>query len=262
MTFIEFQRSAINPGDCIINAWNLVTNNFWMYIGVGLLTLLLITCIPIANLFIMGPVLGGFYYIVLRDMRGEPVEFGMMFKGFEKFVPLMVIGLLQSIPGVIFQVLQYSVDLVRLAGLSRIGNGGRGTFFQSGSPDLAISQGVSMVFVLVAIGFAIFTIIWTFAFHFAIPLIVENDIPVGEAIRLSASAAFGNAGGLIVLAILGGLVGIVGTLALCVGYFVAVPVIYASFAFAYRQVFPMVENRFNMTPPPPTAYGSNFGSGM
>ena len=38
------------------------------------------------------PAMAGMYYVMLRNMRGESVEFGMMFKGFEKFVPLMVIG--------------------------------------------------------------------------------------------------------------------------------------------------------------------------
>lgn len=262
MNYIEFQRSAINPGDCVGNAWALVSNKFWMYIGVGLLSLILISCIPIASIFLFGPVMGGFYYVVLKDMRGEPVEFGMMFKGFERFVPLMVVGLIQSIPGIIVQILQYTGDIARLAGLERMAGGGRGTFLQSNGPDFGVAQGVSVVFALLVFGFAIISIIWTIALQFSIPLLVENDMQVGEAIKLSIQAALGNVGGLVVLLILGILIGILGVLVICVGYFVAVPVVYAAFAFAYRQVFPMVEQRYNMTPPPPTAYGNNFGSGM
>ncbi len=262
MNYIEFQRSAINPGDCVSNAWALVSNKFWMYIGIGLLTLIMISCIPIASIFLLGPVLGGFYFVVLKDMRGEPVEFGMMFKGFERFVPLMVVGIIQSIPGIIFQILQYMGDVARLTGLERMAGGGRGTFVQSNGPDFGVAEGVSTVIALLFIGFVIISIIWTIALQFSIPLLVENDLPVGEAIKLSIQAALGNFGGLIVLLILGVLVVLLGVLVICVGYFVAVPVFYAAFAFAYRQVFPMVDQRFNMTPPPPTAYGSNFGSGM
>ena len=98
-------------------------------------------------------------------------------------------------------------------------------------------------------------------FFFAIPLILERDLGVFDAIKFSAKAAFSNLGGLIVLMILGGLVGILGVLALCLGIFVAIPVIYAANAFAYRQVFPLIEQNFNLAPPPPTEYG-NFGSGM
>ena len=46
-----------------------------MYVGVGLVTIIILGFIPIANIFLMGPIMGGFYYITLRDMRGEPVRF-------------------------------------------------------------------------------------------------------------------------------------------------------------------------------------------
>jgi len=259
MTHIEFQRSAISPGDGIGNAWGVVTNKFWLYIGIGLVTLIMIGCIPFLNIFLMGPVLGGFYYVVLRDMRGEPVDFGMMFKGFEKFVPLMVIGLIQSIPGVIVQVLQYSVDIAQLLGVGA--RGGAGTFYQSDMPNFGVLEGLSMVVVLVIIGLSLFSIVWNLAFQFAIPLIVEHDLSIGDAIKTSISAAMGNIGGMILLLILSILVAIVGVLAICVGLFVAVPVIYAANAFAYRQVFPLIERNVNMAPPPPTTYG-DFGSGM
>lgn len=251
---IEFQRSAIDPGDCIGNAWHLVTRNIWMYIGIGLLTLIMIGCIPILNIFLMGPVLGGFYYVVLHDMRDEPVDFGMMFKGFEKFVPLMLVGLIQSIPGVIIQVLQYSVDIARLAGL------GPGTptfdpdFYQPSGSDIA-GMSIGIFILLFALVFFVLMIFWTIAFQFAVPLIMEHDLSVGEAIKLSFSAGFANVGSMIVLFILVGLVGLLGILALCVGYFVAVPVGYAAFAFAYRQVFPRIESTLNYAPPPPSAYG-------
>ena len=138
MTHIEFQRSAISPGDCIGNGWNVVSNKFWLYIGVGLLTLILIGCIPIVNLFLVGPVLAGFYFVVLRDMRGEPVDFGMMFKGFEKFVPLMAVGLIQQIPAIIFQVLRFTVDIGQLIGVGKFPPSGRGTFLQGHSSPIGI----------------------------------------------------------------------------------------------------------------------------
>lgn len=260
MTNIQFQSSAIDAGGCIGNAWELVKRNLGMYIGIGLITLILIGCIPIVNFFLMGPVLGGFCYVVLRDMRDEPVDFGMLFKGFEKFVPLMVVGLIQSIPGVIFQILQLTIDVARLINLpggTTTGSSGS-DFFQADSSGIA--TGLMILGIVVGIVFFVLMIFWTVAFQFAIPLVMERDLGVVDAIRLSAKAGFSNIGGIIVLYILCGLVGLLGFLALCLGYFVAVPVIYAAFAFAYRQVFPAIfEQQFNMAPPPPTAYG-DFGT--
>jgi len=138
MNYLEYSSGAISPGNCIGNAWELVKRNFGMYLGMGLITLIMIGCVPIVNFFLMGPILGGFYFVVLRDMRDEPVDFGMLFKGFEKFVPLMVVGLIQSIPGVIFQILQLTIDVARLVNLPNSGTGrGNTDFFQSDNTGLA-----------------------------------------------------------------------------------------------------------------------------
>lgn len=263
MINIQFQRGAIRAGDCIGNAWNLVTNNFLLYVGMGLLTLLMISCVPFVSLFLVGPILGGFYYVVLRDMRGEPIEFGMLFKGFERFVPLMVVGLIQAVPGIIAQVLRFTVDLSQFIG-NDIGRPGRGgDFLQSRSPDIsAILASISVAVVVMILVFVLFAAAWQILLQFAIPIILENDISPIDAIKLSIAASFANLGGFILLIILEVLVGILGLFALCLGYFVAIPVIWAANAFAFRQVFPLIESDFRYTPPPPSAYGSNFGSGM
>jgi hypothetical protein len=257
MNNVQYVSGAISPGDCIGNAWTLVSQKFGLYIGVGFVTLLLIGCIPFVGSLLLGPVLGGFYYMVLRDMRGEPVDFGMMFKGFEKFVPLMVAGVIQAAPSLIATVLQYTVDIARLVGGAR---GGDVNFYQSGSDTLfaGISAGI-LIFVMVL---SFIGIVWSVALSFAIPLILEHNLGVVDALLTSAKAAFSNVGGLIVLIILEALVGILGVIALCVGIFVAIPVIYAANVFAYRMVFPYFETApVNMAPPPPDTYG-NFGQGM
>jgi len=165
MQQVEFRSGAIAPGECISGGWNLVTARFGMYLGIGLLTMLLISCIPCVNLFLIGPVLAGFYYVALRDMSDDPVEFGMMFKGFENFVPLMVAGLIQSIPGIIITVVQYTVDFARLIGPRTVDHG---DFFQARTLD-AVLAGLSLWLVLVIIGISLFAVVWQVALSFAIP---------------------------------------------------------------------------------------------
>lgn len=261
MQNIQFISGAIDAGGCISNAWEMLKGKYGMYLGIALIALLLTGCIPCLNIFIMGPIMGGVYYVVLRDMRGETVDFGMMFKGFEKFVPLMVIGLLQSIPGIIAQIVQYGIRFAEL-GLNG-GGSGSSTFFQMSERDLAISGGVLVVVVIASIAFAILGLIWWAVFFFAIPLVMEYDLGAIDAIKLSGRAAMNNIGGLIVLLIFQILIGLLGLLALCVGLILfAIPMMYLANAFAYRQVFPLIERQMNVTPPPPSAYGSSFGSGM
>lgn len=257
MSTVQYLSGAINPGDCIGGAWNLVTRQFWTYIGIGLVTLIMIGCIPFVGSILFGPVLGGFYYFVLRDMRDEPVDFGMMFKGFEKFVPLMLVGLIQAAPSLIATILQYTVDLARIAGGDV---GGRdANFYQPGSD--ALFAGLSMGILVVVIVLSILGAVWSVVLSFAIPLVMEHDLGVADALLTSLKAALSNAGGLIVLIILEALVAILGVIALCIGIFVAMPVIYAANVFAYRMVFPFFDRpNINMTPPPPTEYGGTYGT--
>jgi hypothetical protein len=251
MTNIQFQTRAIDAQGCVANAWNVITNKFWMYIGVGILTVILIGLIPVLNIFLFGPVMGGFFYLVLRDMRGEPVEFGMMFKGFEKFVPLMLAGIVQSIPGIIYQAIQFASDVSKIAG--SVSNGGvSGDLFQS-EPTGAAAASVSLLTGIVILGFGLLGVAWNLAFSFAIPLIVEHDLRVGDALKTSINAAVENVGGLLLLVLIESGVAILGMLAFCLGIFVAIPVIYAANAFAYRMVFPLGQTEFDA---PYTTFGS------
>jgi len=262
MNNIQFIPSAVEAGDCISSAWEMLKRNYGMFLGVSLVAYLLIACIPCLNIFILGPVMGGVYYVALRDMRGEPVDFGMMFKGFEKFVPLMVIGLIQSIPGIIIQILQYVFQFSSAILDSRRGRGIDYDFQASGS-DFALGTGMIILFVIIALAVMIFGFLWWLALFCAVPLAMEHNLGPIEAIKLSAQAGFNNIGGLLALIIFEGLVMLLGTLLLCIGAFlISVPIMFLANAFAYRQIFPYVERQFNMSPPPPTAYGSNFGSGM
>ncbi len=259
MQIPQFTPSAIDAGGCVSNAWDLLKRNYGMYLGIAVVAMLITSCVPCVNIFILGPMMGGVYLVALRDMRGEAVDFGMMFKGFEKFVPLMVIGLLQAIPGIIAQVLQFTLDLGRI-GLQG-GSVSDPSFFQAAGRDSAIAGGLVILAVVIGVLFSILAIVWWMVFFFAVPLAMEFDVGPVEAIKLSAQAAMSNIGGLIVLIIFEVLIVLAGVLMLCLGMFLlSIPLIYLVNAFAYRQVFPWFDRQVNTMPPPPTAYGSSFGN--
>jgi uncharacterized membrane protein len=261
MTNIQFIRGGIDAGGCVSNAWEMVKQSYGFYLGVSLVALLLTGCIPCLNLFLMGPILGGVYYVALRQMAGEPVEFGMMFRGFDKFVPLMVIGLIQSVPEVIGQVLRVGIQFGQI-GLDS-NRGGSYDYFQSSKPDIisGIAAGAIVIIAIVALVLILFAVVWRFLLFFAIPLAMEHDIGAMDAIKLSIKAAGANVGGIIVLFIFEFLVSLLGVLLCVVGVFlVAIPVIYVANVFAYRQVFPRLQQTINnMMPPPPNAYGFEGG---
>ena len=261
MNNIQFNSGAIEAGDCISNGWNLVKPNYWMYFGICLIAILLISCIPCLNFLLIGPVLVGVYYVLLRGMQHESVDFGMMFKGFEKFLPAMAVGLIQSLPGIIWTIVDYSFNIASIVG--NLGSrGGEGNFYQAGGLENPIMAGISVAYVLMGLGFLFIGVIWGVLFIFALPLLAEHEIGPIEALTLSARAALSNVGGLILLILLQILLAIAGVFALCIGVFFVIPVLYAATAFAYRQVFPWYGEQMNAMPPPPTEYGSSFGRGM
>lgn len=259
MTNIQYNSGAIDASGCVSSGWALIKDNYWMYLGITLLAWVMMACVPIANFFLMGPVMVGVYYVLLREMRREPVEFGMMFKGFEKFLPAMAAGLIQNIPGIIFQIFQLTFDIGSRIAMSRPRGGGR----DFGDPDFGPLAAFTGVYLIVVLVFMLFSIVWHIAFMFVMPLIAEHEIGPIEAIKLSASAAFSNLGGLILLLILETLIAIAGVIALCVGIFFVMPILYAATAVAYRQVFPdLGPSAYRNVPPSPDVYGGTYGKGQ
>jgi uncharacterized membrane protein len=260
MINIPFNSGAIDASGAIGQGWELIKKNYWMYFGISLLAWVMIACIPLVSLFLFGPVMVGIYYVLQREQRGEPVEFGMMFKGFEKFVPAMVVGLIQNIPTIIFQIFQWTFDIGRFMMMNNASSSrGRG-----GDPDLGPLALISGVYLIFLLGFLVFLLVWHFSFYFTMQLLAEHDgLGAIDAIKLSARAAFSNAGGLILLMILEGLLMIAGAIACGIGMFFVIPIIYAANATAYRYVFPPVTPSYqNNAPPPPDVYGGSYGQGM
>lgn len=260
---IQFNRGAVDAGSAMSQAWEMVKANYGIFLGVSLVALVLSGCIPCVSLFIMGPVLAGVYFFSLKLYGGEPVEFGDMFKGFEKFLPLMVIGIVQSIPEIIGQGLRFAVNIGQI-GLDSSRGGRNGQFFQSaGDPNIfaGVAAGVLIIVMIVAVAFILFAIVWRFLLFFAVPLAFEHDLGAVDAMKLSSKAAMANVGGVIVLFIFELLVAILGMIMCGIGLLlVSIPIIYAANAIAYRMVFPkMGGDNFNYNPPPPTAYEGGFG---
>lgn len=227
------------------------------------LGVVLLGCIPCVNVFLMGPFMVGIYIAVNTKMRGGVVSFDMLFKGFEKFVPAMVIGLIESVPTIISYILRFTIDLASL-GLQKSGRGRSPDFDFFAPNDIApaLAGGLIVLIVVVVIASIIFGFAWKITFMLALPLVSEHNLGIMETLKLSARAGWSNPGGIILLAILQGLMMILGVLALCVGWLFLIPIMVASNFIAYRMVFPEFQaptSQYN-EPPRPDYYRSSFGN--
>jgi uncharacterized membrane protein len=91
---------------------------------------------------------------------------------------------------------------------------------------------------------------------FAFPLIADRGLSGLEATKLSIKAGKANFTGILGLLLLNVALGIVGVLACYVGVFFIMPVSLASYAVAYRRVFPEVSQNFASPPPPPANWAA------
>lgn len=253
MQNIHFNSGAVSAGDCISDGWNLIKRNYGMYLGIGFVAMILISCLPCVSLFLVGPVMCGVYYVYLREISDEPVDFGMMFKGFDNFVPAMVVGIIAAIPEIAGQFVQMFADLTRL-GINTRG-GTPGEILDSIGTGVLIGLGILGIIAFVL------TLSLKICLTFAFQLIAEHKLGALDAIKLSAQASWANLGGLITLFIIELLIWIGGALLCIVGlFFISMPLIYAANAYAYRQVFPVAREKTRETPPTPSEYDGNFGS--
>lgn len=257
MSQINYQQGAIDAGECIKDGWNLVKNRYWLFLGIILVSILM-GIIPIVNFVIAGPVAVGIYFCLLKHMRGEQISFADMFKGFDNFVPAMTVGIVLSLPGIITFIL----DLMTGTGIAALSifnlNAG-----QANEPSPLMASTIVLTTMLKHL-LRFISLVLSVLLYFAYPLIAEHNMDAATAMKTSLSATTSNLGGLILLFILGGLVMISGLLMLCIGVFFVMPLIMGAQAIAYRQVFPLSRRRWpvrdNNSPPPPTAFGSAYGT--
>src|SRR5688500_5485864 len=78
---VEFNRNAVSPVECIKGGWNLIKNQYWLILGMVIVGWMIASAVPFGIL--MGPMMCGLFLTFFKMRRGEFVEFGTLFKGFE-----------------------------------------------------------------------------------------------------------------------------------------------------------------------------------
>jgi len=243
---VEFRTGVIKPVECVKEGWALIKDQYWLFLGIIFVGMFLGGLVPIV---LIGPMMVGIYLCLFRLMRGEPVEFGMLFKGFDYFAQSLIAALLQMIPMVIVMVPAYIIFFVVM-----MTSMPRGRMNPDDAPNFVFTiLGMELVFMLVVMTVAIVVTIFVL---FAVPLIADRNLSGLDATKLSIKAARANIGGILGLILLNVGLGFLGVLACYVGAFLVAPISLASYAVAYRRVFPEVSQNFASPPPPPANWAT------
>ncbi|HPI74225.1 MAG TPA: hypothetical protein PK843_17095 [bacterium] len=91
--------SPINMGRWISEGWNLVNQDLGFF-AVLTLVFLVITIVAgstVLGLVLLGPLQAGYFYILLQKLQGRPATIGDIGRGFDVFIPAMLMGILVGV---------------------------------------------------------------------------------------------------------------------------------------------------------------------
>ena len=223
----EIRRGVVAPIECLKEGWAGIKDQYWLFLGIVFVGAFVGGAIPVV---LFGPMMCGVYLCLLRKLRGQPVDFAMLFKGFDYFVPGLVAAAFQFIPMFIVLVPFYIVMFVLM---------------MTSAPSGRVSQDEQSAYLLTIVvlyfGFMLIVMIVTFAvmifFMFPYALIVDRKMSGLDAVKASAKAGAANLGGILGLLLLNFLLVLAGVLVCYVGAFLTMPISFASYATAYRKIF-------------------------
>ncbi len=238
---IEFKRNAVQPVECIKAGWNLINEQYWLFVGMTLVGVLIGSVVPLGIL--MGPMMCGIYLALFQTRRGQPIEFGVLFKGFDYFGDAVIATLLHMIPIIVVIVPTYIIFYIGM--FAMIGTSG-------GEPNAGAMLGFFGFMALVWLVIMVLLIVLSVVFTFAYPLIVDRRMSGLNAVKLSVKAGLANFWRLLGMLLLTGLISFAGLLLCYVGIFFVMPISFAAIAMAYEQVFGLGDVQPNVPPPPPS----------
>lgn len=224
----EFRTGVIKPVEVYKEAWELIKDQYWIIFAVVLVGLLIGGAVPIV---LVGPMVCGIYLVLFNKFEGKEVDFGLLFKGFDYFLPSLILAVIVTVPTLIMVFAIY----IPMVGIAMAGP-------RMGETELIAFIAVTIVIELI---FAVIMVCIHTLLMFAFPLIVDKKLPVLQAMKTSARAVWANMGGVVGMFAVGFVVCIVGYMLLCVGIYLVIPLVIAANALAYRKVFPAGGVDFN-----------------
>ena len=227
---IPFNRVSIAPFAYIGEAWERVKGQYWMFLGVSVVGMLIAGLVPMAVM--LGPMMCGIYLCYRQQGRGEPVVFENLFKGFDHFLESFIAALLMLAASLVF-VLPLVLGLV-FSGLLL------GFLGAAGGSHGSEGAALGLVILLAVVGFLLImlaSVLINLLFCFTFPLIADRGMKGLDAVKLSWRAAWANLWGLLGLGLVIFLLSLVGVCFCYVGAFLVLPITFGVHWIAYERVF-------------------------
>lgn len=226
----------LDIGGCIGSAWELLKGNFGLIFGgvaifmlvqfgMGVLAQIPIVgmLVSLGSLILTGPLTGGVYYFLLKNIRRQPAEIGDVFAGFRLafgqlllgYIVVVILTCLAMLPGVAVMALPI-ITMVR---------------------QQAVAAGPILVALLGLIVMIAPAIYLSTSWMFSLPLIIDRQMEFWPAMSASRKVVGKHWWLVFGLVVVCGLINIAGFMACGVGIFVALPITLGAVMYAYESIF-------------------------
>ena len=223
---IDIPKVSIRPIDCLKEAVNLIKEQYWLFVGITAVGILIGTLVPFYIL--LGPMMCGIFYCFFKRSRGNRVRFEDLFKGFDFFVESLIISLI--LLGVMLVI---SIPLYALIFF--------GIILNAPSAGEAGFLTIWLMFLILYPILLILSAVIGVLFSLTYPLIVDRGMKAVPALKTSISAATNNFGGLLALLLLIIVIITIAALFCYLPTFLVYPVCCGAMAIAYRRIFPAIK---------------------
>jgi uncharacterized membrane protein len=228
----------LDLGGCFTRGWNLFKNNFGLLFVATLIYNLIegavagFGMIPfigplfsLANLVVVGPLVGGLFYIILQTIRSQSASAGDVFIGFRKSFAQLFLGYL--IPALLAGVCFIPAAIVA------------GICILPVMPHVAANLSAGVVAIIIASFLVCLIAVFYLSINwiFTLPLIMDKQMDFWPAMKASWKMVNKHWWQVFGLVILMGLLNLAGLLACCVGVFFTMPIGLGAWMYAYETIF-------------------------
>ncbi len=222
----EFRVVPIRPTECVENARKFLGEDYWLFLGICIVGMLIGSAGPMGIL--LGPMFVGIYLCYLEKERSGTSEFGTLFRGFDQFIDSLFATLIMlalvfvvTLPLVIIMLgfVMFPIIAAEQAG-------------REPGPEVMI--GVLTMYPIMILG----SLLCYVPFMFTYQLIAEHRLTAWPAVKLSAKAVWANMYGVTWFLFVLMLLSFILTLMCYVPAMLFLPISFGAVFTLYRDVFP------------------------
>lgn len=217
----DMRRVTVNPVELIKRGYALLGDQYWLFLGMSLVAIILGSLVPLGIL--MPPLLVGLFFALMGREQGRTIEFGTLFRGFDKFGDSLIAYLIMM--AVAF-VVMIPLAIIFVAAMIMFAA-------TNGEGDAMFMMAMLVLYPLVLV----VSVACYVPFVFTYQLIADRGLTGMEAVKMSARGVWTNLGGILWYMFVSGLISLVLMMMCYVPIIFFLPISFASAFVLYRDIY-------------------------